>query len=66
MRKLEDFLKGKEITDDVIDEAAEIIPTEISPITDIRSSKEYRTHMMKVMFKRGLKKSLKLQQGGKS
>ncbi len=66
MRKLEDFLNGKKITDEVIDEAAEIIPTEISPITDIRSSKEYRSHMMKVMFKRGLKKSLELQQGGKS
>jgi len=66
MKKLEEFLKGKEITEELIDEAAEIVPSEISPITDIRSSKEYRIHMMKVMFKRGLQKSLKMQQGGLS
>jgi len=64
MRKLEEYLKGKQLTDDTINTAAEIIPSEISPISDIRSSKEYRIHMMKVMFKRGLKRSLQLQQGG--
>ena len=32
-----------------------IIEEEISPITDIRSTKEYRMHMIKVMFERGIK-----------
>ncbi|MDA3872110.1 MAG: xanthine dehydrogenase family protein subunit M [Candidatus Marinimicrobia bacterium] len=58
MKKLEEFLKGKVISNELIEEATELIPDEISPISDIRSSKEYRTHMMKVMFKRGLQKSV--------
>ena len=66
MKKLEDFLRGKEITDKLLKEAAEIIPNEIFPISDIRSSKEYRTHMMKIMFKRGLQKSVVLLKGGRS
>ena len=32
-----------------------MIPMLISPITDIRASKEYRMHMSQVMFERGLK-----------
>ena len=52
--KIEKFLKGKELTSEVVAEAAELIPEEIAPITDIRATKEYRTHMCKVMFKRGI------------
>ncbi|MEA2097002.1 MAG: xanthine dehydrogenase family protein subunit M [Candidatus Cloacimonadota bacterium] len=66
MKKLEDFLRGKEITDKLLDEASKIIEDEISPITDIRSSAEYRTHMMKIMFKRGIQKSVALLKGGRS
>jgi len=66
MKKLEEFLKGKEITDDLIEEASELIPSEISPIADMRSSKEYRIHMMKIMFKRGLLKSIANMKGGRS
>ncbi len=66
MKKLEDFLQGKNITENLLQEAAELIPAEISPITDIRSSSEYRTHMMKVMFKRGLQKSTAIQNGDRS
>ena len=65
MKKLEEFLQGKDITEKLLEEAAELIPDEISPITDIRSSAEYRTHMMKIMFKRGLQKSIELMKGGK-
>ncbi|MDA3813340.1 MAG: xanthine dehydrogenase family protein subunit M [Candidatus Cloacimonetes bacterium] len=66
MKKLEDFLQGKEISDKLLEEAAELIPNEISPISDIRSSAEYRTHMMKIMFKRGLQKSVAILKGGRS
>ncbi|RLC58115.1 MAG: xanthine dehydrogenase family protein subunit M [Candidatus Cloacimonadota bacterium] len=66
MKKLEDFLQGKEISDKLLEEAAELIPNEISPISDIRSSKEYRIHMMKVMFKRGLQESVVILKGGRS
>lgn len=56
--KIEHFLDKKEITDAVIAEAKEIIETVIAPITDVRATKEYRMHMTKVMFDRGLKLAL--------
>jgi len=66
MKKLENFLQGKEISEELLEEAAGLISDEISPISDIRSSKEYRTRMMKIMFKRGLQKSLAILKGGRS
>jgi carbon-monoxide dehydrogenase medium subunit len=53
--RIEALLHGKELTDAIIDEAKALIPEEISPITDIRSSKDYRVLMTKVMFERGIK-----------
>jgi len=64
MKKLEELLTGKVLTDQLISEAVEMIPSEISPITDIRAQAEYRTHMMQVMFKRGLRRSLENLSGG--
>ncbi len=43
----EEFLKGKELTTAVINEAKEIIAREISPITDIRSTKAFRVLITK-------------------
>jgi len=56
--KIEHFLDKKEITDDVIAEAKAMIETIIAPITDVRATKEYRMHMTKVMFERGLKEAM--------
>ena len=58
-KNLEVYLGGKRVTDDIVEEAKEIIPQEISPITDVRATKEYRTHMTKVMFERGIKTAIK-------
>jgi len=54
-RKAEAFLLGKELTDKVIQEAAEIAVSETTPIGDIRASKEYREEIVKVLVTRGLK-----------
>jgi carbon-monoxide dehydrogenase medium subunit len=54
-KKLESVLNGHELSDDLVAQSKKIIPTLISPITDIRASKEYRLHMCQVMFERGLK-----------
>lgn len=54
-KQIEQLLEGKDITDSLIKEAKAIIEGIIFPITDIRSTKEYRMHMSKVMFERGLK-----------
>jgi carbon-monoxide dehydrogenase medium subunit len=64
MPALEKFLQGKKLQPQLWEEAAALIPAEISPISDIRSSAEYRIHMMQVMFKRGLEKMYLTLQGG--
>ena len=53
--KIEHFLKGKELTEQVLSQAKEMVPSVISPITDIRASKEYRTHMTMHMMEVALK-----------
>lgn len=53
--KTEAALNGKKLTDKLISDAKGIILKEINPITDIRSSKEYRSHMTAVMLERALK-----------
>ena len=48
-------MEGRELTDDLIQQALKLLPEEIVPITDIRSTKEYRLHMTGVMLERGLR-----------
>ncbi|MBI4676486.1 MAG: xanthine dehydrogenase family protein subunit M [Elusimicrobia bacterium] len=52
---IEACLKGKGLSDIIIKRAKALIPDEISPIADIRASKEYRSHMAGVMLERALK-----------
>ncbi|GAB4028629.1 MAG: xanthine dehydrogenase family protein subunit M [Elusimicrobiota bacterium] len=54
--KTESYLKGKKINEETLKQACKIIETEISPISDIRASKDYRLHMAKVMLARALEK----------
>ncbi|BAL80844.1 FAD binding domain-containing protein [Caldisericum exile] len=55
--EVEEFLKGKELSDSLIQEAIPIALKSISPISDVRASKEYRMHVSGVLFKRSLKAS---------
>lgn len=57
-KKIEQLINGKTITPSLIEEACKVIEKEISPITDIRATKEYRMHMAKIMFERGLNASI--------
>ena len=52
--RIEDALRGKPLDDALIAETVAMDRDEISPITDIRASAEYRTRMTEVMLKRGL------------
>jgi xanthine dehydrogenase small subunit len=45
------FLSGKEVSVRVIREAAEVIESEISPISDVRGSAEYKRDLLKNLFK---------------
>jgi xanthine dehydrogenase small subunit len=46
-----EFLRGKEINDKTIAEAAEIIQKEISPISDVRGSEAYKRLLLRQLFK---------------
>ncbi len=53
--RLEALLAGKTLDDALLKQARDLVPTEISPITDIRASREYRIHMCQVMLERSLR-----------
>jgi carbon-monoxide dehydrogenase medium subunit len=53
-RRIEALLEGKALTPELIGEAMALVSEEISPITDIRASKEFRMRMSEVMLQRGL------------
>lgn len=50
LRKTSAFLNGKEINEATINEATEILQTEISPITDVRGSVEYKRLLARQLF----------------
>jgi carbon-monoxide dehydrogenase medium subunit len=54
-KKIENALNGKSLTGNRIKTAINLIPGEISPITDVRATREYRLHMCQVMFERAIK-----------
>ena len=51
---IEDALRGKPLSDELIAEVVGMVGSEISPITDIRATEAYRRHICEVMLKRGL------------
>ena len=53
--KTEDFLRGKRLDEGVFDEASEIAADEISPISDVRASAQYRIAVSKVLVQMAVK-----------
>jgi carbon-monoxide dehydrogenase medium subunit len=52
------LLRGKKITDPLLQEAGEIASTEGDPISDIHASAEYRQELIKALIKRVGKEAL--------
>lgn len=52
--RVEEFLKGKEINPETIEQVLGLIEEEISPIGDVRSTKEFRIHLAKTLVQRCL------------
>ena len=51
LEKASAFLKGKKISDEVIQETIEVMKTEISSISDARGTKEYKTLLLGQLIK---------------
>jgi carbon-monoxide dehydrogenase medium subunit len=58
LKKVEAALEGEKITPGVLDDVAKTTEKEIRPITDVRSTQEYRRIASGVIVKRALKQAL--------
>lgn len=54
LKKTEDLLNNNLLTPELIEEAAKLARTEVSPISDVRASKEYRYDVVEVTVRRSL------------
>jgi carbon-monoxide dehydrogenase medium subunit len=59
----EEFLKDKVLTEGVLEQAVPLAMKSISPISDVRASKEYRLHISGILLKRSLRASSSRLQG---
>jgi len=55
---VENMIKGKKLTPELIEEAAKAASENVSPISDQRATKEYRKEMVRVWVKSALEKAL--------
>lgn len=58
LKKTEELLKGKKLDEAIIEEAAALAQTEVSPISDVRASKQYRLDVVAVIVRRSLKQMM--------
>jgi carbon-monoxide dehydrogenase medium subunit len=61
--QLERAMKGREPSDELMAKTRKLIARETSPITDIRATAEYRSHMLNVMFERGARAAVDRMRG---
>ncbi len=54
-KKAAEILKGKKLTDALIEEAADTAASETDPTSDVHASAEYRKELVKVLVKRAVK-----------
>ena len=61
---IEAHLDGHPIGDEVLGGLDDLVDAAISPITDVRATREYRAHMCRVMLRRGLAAAVARLEGG--
>ena len=57
LRKTEKFLEDVEINQDVLMSVEKSVPTEITPIDDVRSTAEYRKNVSGILVKRAIQEA---------
>ena len=55
LKSVEEMLRQELPEEPLLEQAAQKAATEVSPITDLRASAEYRREMVRVLLKRGIK-----------
>ena len=57
-RQAENSMRGRKLSNEVIEEAAQIAATECRPINDHRASAEYRCNMVEVLTKQAIQQAI--------
>ena len=57
-KRAEEIITGKKIENNLIKKAAQAASEECCPISDVRSSAEYRAEMVKVLTKKAISQAL--------
>jgi carbon-monoxide dehydrogenase medium subunit len=58
LRSVEKLIAGEEIGPELLDRVSQMVEQEVSPITDVRSTEEYRRIMSGVLIKRAIQQAL--------
>jgi len=58
-REAERVLLGKQLTDELLEEAGQVASQEASPVSDIHASEEYKRELVKVLVRQTAKEALK-------
>ncbi len=58
LKKVEKLIEGEEIGPELLDRVGQMVEQEVSPITDVRSTEEYRRIMSGVLIKRAIQQAL--------
>jgi xanthine dehydrogenase iron-sulfur cluster and FAD-binding subunit A len=64
LRNVEKVVEGEEVGSELLDRISKMVEQEVSPITDVRSTEEYRRIMSGVLIKRAIVQALRNAEGG--
>ncbi len=58
LKRIEGIVEGRKIEPDLLDRVAEMVQEDVSPITDVRSTAQYRKTVSGILVKRAIKEAL--------
>ncbi len=58
LHKVETLVEGRKVDQELVDEAGRLASAEVQPITDVRSTEEYRRHISGVLVKKAIEQAM--------